>query len=276
MLTLDVRPRELNFDEWRLRAAAESDYSQLITEDCIISFDGRPQIVYLDLGHDPWAASTLTAIEAAIGRIRYQTTNRTEGLPTTSRVFGYSPRIEIRNDFCSAAGLKSESPADHDIIASGALIGAHYYQEFDPGRFARHQALTTERVLPDYRLEGGAYTSGIVNRNNPLKYHFDAGNYADCWSAMLGFKRHIAGGFLALPAYDLGFQIADRSLFLFDGATILHGVTPIRQLTPDARRYTVVYYSLRAMWQCLDPASELRRVRQRKTIRHRNQANHGR
>ena len=108
------------------------------------------------------------------------------------------------------------------------------------------------------------FTSGIVNHNNPLKYHFDSGNYNGVWSAMFAFKRDIEGGHLACPEIDVAFKCSNFSLVMFDGQSILHGVTPIKKMKPDAVRYTVVYYSLKAMWSCDSPSDELERMRSKR------------
>jgi hypothetical protein len=44
---------------------------------------------------------------------------------------------------------------------------------------------------------------------------------------------------------------------MFDGQELLHGVTPIKQLSEHARRYTIVFYSLVGMWSCLPLDEEL-------------------
>jgi len=117
------------------------------------------------------------------------------------------------------------------------------------------------------------FTSGIVNENNPLKYHFDTGNFKDVFSCMVVFKNGVENGFLSLPEYDVGFQLPNNSIFLFDGQGILHGVTPITRQTPESYRYSVVYYSLKRMWQCLEIDEELARIRKKKTSRERARAN---
>jgi hypothetical protein len=108
------------------------------------------------------------------------------------------------------------------------------------------------------------YTSGIINENNPLKYHFDAGNFKGTWSAMFGFRKKTEGGYLSLPEIEIGIEIKNNSLLLFDGQSLLHGVTPIKMLEKDSKRYTIVYYSLQQMWNCKpidDEIIEQRKIR---------------
>ena len=116
------------------------------------------------------------------------------------------------------------------------------------------------------------FTSGIINDNNPLLYHFDAGNYKGVYLAMFGFKKGIEGGFLSVPEIDLRFKIGNKSLTLFDGQGLIHGVTPIKKTHPDAKRYTIVYYSLQQMWNCKTPGTELEILRERRTSLERRRA----
>ena len=81
---------------------------------------------------------------------------------------------------------------------------------------------------------------------------------------MLAFKKDTLGGFLSLPEYGIGLEIADNSVLIFDGQNITHGVTPITKLGKESYRYTVVYYSLQQMWHCLTQEEELERVRNRR------------
>lgn len=270
-LTLPLQP--LDLAEWRQRSAAESDCAELIREPFTLTDarTGELRAVYLTLAGDSVAGPLLSELSFALRRVRYIRNDRTSGLPTTSRIFGYRPRTTIRNDYCSPVTLSDEQPDEHALLCSGARVVGHFYAQFHPTLYAEHQALAG-RVLEEYRLEGSAFTSGIVNANNPLRYHHDAGNFQRAWSGMLGFKYQIEGGYLALPEYGIMAEIADQSLFLFDGQSILHGVTPFRQLAPDARRFTVVYYSLKAMWSCEPLSAELDRIRRLRSDRERRRA----
>lgn len=254
--------------DFSLRTAQEDDYDELIRGSFVLYEGGELKVVYLDLKDDLFCAPIFEQMQAALYRIKYSDTKRTgEGLWSKSRTFGYRPRITIRNDYCAATSLAVRSPEDHAAIAAGVEIVARFYREFNPDLYARHAAMTEAKARPEYRLEGGAYTSGIINSNNPLHYHFDKGNYRNVWSGMLGFKQDIDGGYLSMPEYRIAAEIGDRSLFLFDGQGILHGVTPIRLLSPDARRFTVVYYSLKAIWQCLSPGEEIARIQRKRVER---------
>lgn len=256
MNTIDITRREVDFAQYVRRSALESDYSTLITEDTLVTENGVPRILYAKL--DP---ELTKYIRQACKNIRYDVSTRTSGLKTTSRIFGYNPRNEIRKNFCSTTSMANEHPAEHAVICEFGKHLTELYATYFPQIYAIHDAVVNERVRDGWRIEKTPFTSGIVNKNNPLKYHFDAGNIKDVLSNMVVFKRKVGGGYLSCPEFDLGFEVADNTVILFDGQNILHGVTPIKKYAADFYRYSVVYYTLQKMWSCLPIDEEIARAR---------------
>lgn len=256
MQLLCVHKKEIELSDYK-RGAVESDCSILINQATTVMVGDKVVAVYYDSLREP----VVDEIRAALPLVKTHKGWRTGGLATTSRIFGYAPRNALRNSPCRAVTFAAEQPKVHATIAAGADICAKYYEQSMPEVAGEHRRLTSERVKREFMLGSSMFTSGIVNRNNPLQYHFDTGNFGNCCSAMLGFKSDIAGGLLCVPELDVKFEIADRSLLLFDGQGLLHGVTPIKLLSPQAMRFTVVYYALKQMWNCETINDEL--IRQR-------------
>jgi hypothetical protein len=261
MKALQAQRIEIDLADYKMRSAKEHDYHTLITEDTLVYENGQLMIAYIELALD------CSDIVGALQRIKYEKNYRTNGLLTTSRIFGFSPRITIRRDFCTATSLATQQPNDHAIIVDYAAKVANYYQSLNPSLYEKHLQDTDVNVIGDYRVKNSPFTSGIINKNNPLKYHFDTGNFKDVWSCMLVFKSHVSGGYLSVPEYGLGFELKNNSLFMFDGQSLLHGVTPIQKQSPKAFRYSIVYYSLREMWNCLPITDELIRIQKKRTER---------
>mgnify|MGYP003336309376 FL=1 len=130
-----------------------------------------------------------------------------------------------------------------------------------------------EKIKNEWVIKGTPFTSGIVNKDNPLKYHFDSGNFKGVLSNMVAFKKNMNGGRLIIPAYNIKLEIEDGSLSVFDGQSILHGVSPFDKKNNDAYRYTIVYYSLEQMWKCETINDELIRIRAKKKEREFNRLN---
>ena len=259
MQYLNVKQRSLDLKAYRHRSASEDDYTTLIDVDTTIMLDGKPVIVYIaNVSNDA------KLLFDALTKIRYDSTTRTSGLVTSSRIFGYAPRNGIRNLPCRATSLAKDSQRENEILKKFAGVAATYYNETNKELAEKHQQMSDENVKQSYKMDGSMFTSGIVNHNNPLKYHFDSGNYVGVWSAMFAFKKDIEGGYLSCPEFDIAFKCSNHSLTMFDGQSILHGVTPIKKLKKDAVRYTVVYYSLKAMWSCESTVDEVEILRNKR------------
>lgn len=263
MKTIYVKKADLDLKEYRLRSALESDFHTLIRESCVIVDEdtGKQLVIYKNLNEEGFDSYDLAQ---ALQRIKYAESTRTSGLVTRSRIFGFAPRVPQRKDFCSATSLIDDAPKEHELLCEYGRRVVNLYKDNAPEVFAGHEKMTDE-VLNEYKIKDTPFTSGIVNKNNPLKYHFDSGNFNNVYSCMLGIRSNCLGGYLAMPEYDCALEIANNSVTIFDGQSILHGVTPIKMLTPDAYRYTIVYYSLKRMWECLPIGEEIERVKNTKT-----------
>lgn len=263
MKDLILKRCDVDFQQYVKRSAQETDATILVREPSrIIDADtGDVLVIYSTLSRES------QELFNALKKVKYPVTERTGGLKTTSRIFGAMPRIALRSDFCRMAGLAKDEPMANALLLKWGKEAEKLYQEFAPDRYARHMELT-DKVLGEYRMDKTVFTSGIVNKNNPLKYHFDSGNFEDVFSCMIGFKDGVLGGYLAMPEYNVALEIANFSVSLFDGQNIIHGVTPITKLHDDATRFTVVFYSLKQLWNCKPLSEELARIRKLKRKRH--------
>lgn len=266
MRELLLTKKPLDHTKFVMRSALETDFEQLIEDDVIALDAETKEIIFIQarLGFDD------QAIMWALDNIRYDVNQRSRGLKTTSRIFGYSPRITYRKDFCSSTSLALESPKQHAIVCQYGQQIAGLYEKFTPETFAKHQEIMKGKVLDEWAIKDTPFTSGIINKNNPLKYHFDSGNFKGVYSCMAVFKRDIRGGYLSLPEYGVGVSLPHNSVFMFEGQSVLHGVTPITKISDTAMRYSIVYYSLRQVWNCLPLSEEVARIRNIKTARERN------
>lgn len=267
MRTLEVESHEVDVEEYRGKFADDRHVTTVVEEPTMVFIDGAkfPSIVYVEL------EERLPEAVAALQRIRYATTGRTSGMLSTSRTFGFAPKLAIRGqETCRDAKLAAEDPEAHDTIAGLSAIVEREYRRWNPEAYAQHAETVQPKVLPEWRLHDGVFTSGIINRNNKLPYHYDRGNFEGCWSNMLVFKRACAGGDLVCPGLDTVFRVRDHSLIMFDGQGILHGVSPFRITREGGYRFTVVYYSLQQMWRCETRADTVALAAKRRTERERN------
>lgn len=244
-----------------------SDSRETISEPCIVYEEGvdKPLVLYT------YAEVDTSAVLHAVRNIEYVKGKRARGLYSISRIFGYRPRLTMHHDYCSITSLAFDSQEKHEVICDFAKEIERVYRENIPDVYEKHKEMVSS-VLPEWRIKDTVYTSGIVNKNNQLKYHHDTGNFNEVYSAMLVLRSGTRGGNLLLPEYGVQFQLKNNAIFIFDGQSVLHGVTPIFYDYPEAYRYSLVYYSLKQIAKCLPLKEELERIREvkmkRELIRH--------
>jgi hypothetical protein len=200
----------------------------------------------------------------ALQRLSYVEHYRTGGLLSRSCTFGFAPRIAARRDFCGVADAAFTHPQEHATMIEYGRFSSEIYKEMLPDQHAAHLKLLDDKVADRWREPGCHFTSGIANDKNPLAYHTDAGNFLGTMSTMLTVTRDMGNvsGMLVLPEYGVGFEFNGFELLMFNGAEIVHGVTPMRTFTAGSMRYSVVYYALQGMANCGTPEEELARIRE--------------
>lgn len=212
----------------------------------------------------------VAALRRAVLSLHWSTTLRgASGLRNASRTFGFVPRKPVLlRDGCQATVLAAEQPAEHALIAglSGPL--SKILAGLLPEQAA---ALDATPVSPDWRIGGGPWTSGVINRTSALPYHRDGANF-DAWSAMPCVRRGTRGGHLHIPEYDVTLPVRDGMTLFFNGYRIVHGVTPIQGTAEDGYRVTIVFYCLRGMKDCHSYAEETRNAAHKRTERERKLA----
>ena len=257
MEVLRIQKKNLDLTKWNKRFAASGDCSNVIDKNTVVYFgDSKtPSIIYLTD-----AVTMPDGFVTALKKQKYGQSNRQSGLRPANLVFGYSPRNPIyARENCQPASVTRDIP---HLMALLTQVGGQLdaiYAAMNPDQYQVHSAMT-DKVLGDWKIPGTVFTSGVINKNSQLPYHFDRGNFTGAWSGMVTVRNQTTGGWLSCPEIDTEIRNANGSLLLFDGQSLLHGVTPIGYLTENAYRFTLVYYSLAKMWQCLSPIDELKRA----------------
>lgn len=245
--------------KWQRKPALENDANELIYPPVRLQDENGQDLAYVL----PFPEPTAWYENEVLKKIKYNTSTRTSGLKTTSRIFGYRPRNEFRKFYAAdITSLASESPAAHNRIFEMAQKISALYYKISPKEW-QDQMHQLEKVHEDWKIPGTPFTSGIINQSNPLNYHYDSGNFRGVKSAMIVHSHNTAGGNLVFPEYDIKFACPNNSVFIFDGQSILHGVTPIIKQTACAYRYSTVFYSLELLKKSLGRKEEFNRARMR-------------
>jgi hypothetical protein len=264
MTTRELTLKKIDRNDYKKRGALLTDVNEFITEDTLITKDGNPVLLYLKLTEDT------SGLRWAVKNQKYQAHRRSNGLKQESNLFGYTPRITFRQDYCSITAMAEKYPKQHSVISSFIENIHTYYQKYFPETYALHNDIVEEKVIRDWKMGETPFTSGIVNKNNALKYHTDTGNFKGVLSNMVVLKKGVQGGHLVVPELDMAFECADNTLVIFNGQDLVHGVSPIEYDDDNSYRYSVVYYSLESMWKCEPLGQELKRIQKVKTKREQN------
>lgn len=223
----------------------------------------EPLLAYLPMPDEAFTAR----LRRAVLDLKMTTTPRASGMNNVSRTFGMAPRKPVmRREACVATTMAMEQPECHEVLVELADVFTVMLRSLLPEHEQADREYV-EQVLPEWRMTDDAlWTSGVVNRSSTLPYHLDRANFPT-WSAMPVVRRHMRGGFLSMPEYDMTCACRDGYVLFMVGRQLVHGVTPMQPLKPDAYRYSIVYYALRGMKDCFTTAIEQRRGRTSRTAR---------
>jgi hypothetical protein len=180
--------------------------------------------------------------------------SRLSGFTNPHRTFGYTPPAALRSRYAAVlARLHGDTP---EVTAWMERLGEVAWEQTRKRlpRLAEAHAAGVEAIAPPWRF-GEAWTSGIINRTTALPYHLDAANVPGCLSAMYVWKQGCEGGALHLDDYDVWLAVGDRSLTVFSGATVMHGVSPIRPAR-GGWRYSAVFYVRAGLAKCAPTVAE--------------------
>jgi hypothetical protein len=178
---------------------------------------------------------------------------RLSGIAYPHRTFGYTPPVPLRRRFgCQRCTLDQQRPQLAHALTAAAEDAYEVFGRLAPDAYAATVATVTEQVAGPWRIGHTCWTSGILNKSAQLPYHRDAGNFPGTWSAMIAAKRWCEGGWLHLADLDLYLTIPHGSITVFDGQSIMHGVTPFTLGRPTGYRYTAVMYARQGMRTCSD------------------------
>lgn len=256
-ITVDVAPAE-EYKEWWHTFVDEQEPT--ISSPCLIR----------DSDGDPIAL--VTPYEGDLQRYRRAILDypmsvgvmRAGGYRTRSQVFGFLARSPLVSQYgCSTCSAAAKAPAAHSYLCETGITLADMLTRHLPDVAARQHEVM-EAVLPEWRLPGGMWTSGVVNESASLPYHFD-GNNLDGWSAMIVLRRHTRGGHLHLPQINQTLRLRDGDTLFFCGYRTLHGVTPITYVRDDGYRMSSVYYPVAGVARCLPWEEEVAHARRSAT-----------
>lgn len=245
-----------------------ADQPNVIDEPCLLRDAQTNELIALQLALPAANSGTAKAVEMGI---KYETDvpmdsarpARLSGIGSRNRVFGtVEPNKLRRRPACSPSRLDLEQAQLVKALAALAAAGCDEWQQIDTQTHQTHSDIVRSQIHTDWLIGNTPFTSGVINFTAGLPYHKDSGNLLGSWSLMLSLRSNVDGGNLHLPEYGVTLGIFDRSLTIFNGQAVWHGVTPFHISRRNAHRFTIVYYAKRKVTQCGCRTDELRRVQQ--------------
>ena len=251
----------------RAHAPSPGPDSLIIDRDVVIVDADSGEVV---VAYVVAAESIATRLARSLAHVEFDndiytnvnTTTRLSGLAVTHCTFGYQPPQPMRRRYgCCRSQFNARYPEAMDALGEFCRVAEHVFRTQAPDVYELTGQAVRETIAPAWLIGGTPWSSGIINHTASLPYHRDQANIPKSWSAMLGCRQGVEGGYLHLVDYDAYLAVAHGSVSIFDGQSIIHGVTPLRMVKPNGYRYTCVTYAKSAMCACsADPADELRRA----------------
>jgi len=248
-------------------APAPAVGARVIDSNVAIVDEGTGKVVAV---HMVCATDLATDLASSLSQVKWDdqvfanvtTTSRLNGMAVTHRTFGYQPPVPMRRRYgCSRSQFNTEYPRAMDQIAQFCRVAEHVFRTNASDVHDITARKVRDAIAPAWLIAGTPWSSGIINKTVSLPYHKDQSNVTSSWSAMLVCRRQVAGGYLHLADYDTYLSVPHGSITIFDGQSIVHGVTPMTMTHPAAFRYSLVTYAKVGMRKCCaDPTQEAQRA----------------
>ncbi len=184
--------------------------------------------------------------------------HRSSGLITNSTTIGYQSESYLRHNPIGLSRLHKNEKLHHSYQELFSLVTGYFKNRMP--KYYERQLLANERYkLPKrFLMDGGLYSSGILNKDFTHRYHKDSNNIPTTYSTMITYRKGVEGGWLHLPEYGITIKNDDNSVLIFKGVDVYHGVTPAKFLTEEAYRYTCVFYAVKGLDKASDYESYLK------------------
>ena len=215
-----------------------------------------------------WVARSIHAVRGwDDGNPAASSSNRLSGMKYPNLTFGTTSPAPLRRRYgCSASGFDRTHERIGIELKNLAATAWSAFQAYSPPVAESVWEVVASQIHDDWLMFDAPWTSGIINKTAALPYHRDAGNITGAWSAQYVVRNRLTGGYLHLPEYNVALACPDKSLALFDGQSVWHGVTPMAiDDHPEAYRYSMVYYAKQACKECYSATEEPARAQKQAT-----------
>jgi hypothetical protein len=232
------------------------DIEPNITEDTIFTSDGLAVGFYIkELTGKIKQLADVANFELLSARVPKSEMRRSSGLidskfevkQFSTILGGCPPKANMRRPYPSISSVHQVKSAETFIKAMLMLCkeSENLIKEICLDVYENQLKTITEKVPPQFRF-GNLFTSSISNYNISAPFHRDAGNLEGCVNVIIAKKYNAKGGNTTVPDYGATVDSRDNSMLVYPAWRNIHGVTPIRPITNDGYRNSLVFYPLKA------------------------------
>lgn len=123
-----------------------------------------------------------------------------------------------------------------------------------------------DKTSQDFVIKDTVFTTVTVNKNWQTAVHTDKGDLGESFGNLVVLRKgKYTGGYFVLVRWGVAFNLQNGDI-LFTDVHQAHGNTPIRKLTEDAERISLVMYYRENMIVCGSTEDELELARTRKSL----------
>tara|TARA_R100000655_G_scaffold9883_2_gene24304 strand:+ start:2002 stop:2811 length:810 start_codon:yes stop_codon:yes gene_type:complete len=172
---------------------------------------------------------------------------KSTGVVQMSSILGsVAPKPHMRRPYPTISAVHRDKKAQTFVKAMwGACLEAEQIIKTLTPHIHEKQTKLFDDIDKQWRF-GNMYTSSISNFNIAAPFHRDTGNIVGTVNIILTKRNNANGGCLNVPDYNLTFEQADNSMLVYPAWKNIHGVTPIKQISEDGYRNSLIFYPLKA------------------------------
>lgn len=172
---------------------------------------------------------------------------RALGTSQMSAILGsIPPKPQFKRNYPTISSVHKNEKSQTFIKAMWAacLECEKIIKEITPHLYERQVELFKD-VKKEWKF-GTLYTGSISNFNISAPFHRDTGNIVGTVNTILTKRNNANGGCLNVPDYNVTFEQADNSMLVYPAWKNVHGVTPIKPISKDGYRNSLIFYPLKA------------------------------
>jgi len=185
--------------------------------------------------------------------------------PVNSGIIGYYDRT-MRAPYCRTTSYTANKFEKYKKCYPIIKVVSDYYKELIPDKW-EYQKSYIDKTSPDFVIKDTVFTTVTVNKNWQTAVHTDKGDLLGGFGNLTAMRKgKYIGGYFVLVKWGVAFDLQNMDL-LFTDVHQIHGNTPIKKLSKDATRISLVMYYRENMFVCGSAEEEMVIAKNRKSLK---------